>query len=223
MSEPSGGSGASQAGRGMDAEAIARMFTGADGQFRLARWGRPQAPVVFGTDDATLATFAAALGRVAALTGRPLADTDPQTGANLMIFFLRDWTEMEAIPDLDRLLGDGAPDAARLTRAGARRYRRFRFDAGGAIRAAVSLVLLAEALDGPAAEALALDEAVRLSLTWSPAAFATGGSVAMTGGGVVPLPAIAALIRAAYDSALPDAATDRSLALRLAARVGGGP
>jgi len=202
-----------------DSGAIARMFTGPDGRFRFARWGRPMAPVVFGTDDATLATLRSALATVARIAERPLAETDPESGANLMIFFLRDWAEMAAIPDLGALLGGNVPLPDDLARSGARRYRRFRFDAGGAGRAAVSLVRLDRDLDGIAAESLALDEAVRLSLTWSPAAFDGAPGVVLSGGRAVPGPGVSALIRAAYDRSLPDSGTDPSLALRIAARL----
>ena len=207
------------AGTGMTAEAIRGLFAGPDGGFRFARWGRQVAPVIFGTDDATLATLHAALAQVAALGGRSLAGSDPETGANLMIFFLRDWSEIAAIPDFGRMVGEGAPDAAGLAAAGAQRYRRFRFDASGAIRAAFALVLLEGERDGIAAEVLALEEAVRLTLAWGPQAFAEHGAVEVRGGQAVIRPEIAALIRAAHDPVLPAASGDPALALRLAARI----
>jgi hypothetical protein len=64
------------------------------GAYAFARWGRPIAPVVFGVDDATLSVIKGALEAVAALAGREIAETDPELGSNLMIFFFRDWDEL---------------------------------------------------------------------------------------------------------------------------------
>ena len=68
----------------MTADDIAALFTQGD-DFLCARWGRPVAPVVFGLDDASLSIFRDALKAVVAHARHPLADMDPETGANLMI------------------------------------------------------------------------------------------------------------------------------------------
>ena len=70
---------------------IEALFTRADGEFLFTRWGRPIAPVVFGVEDATLGTVKGALEAVVTLAGHEMAETDPELGANLMIFFFRDW------------------------------------------------------------------------------------------------------------------------------------
>ena len=192
------------------------------GTYAFARWGRPIAPVVFGVDDATLGVLKGALEAVAALAGREIAETDPELGANLMIFFFRDWDELLEVRDLDRLIPDLATTVARLKAADANRYRAFRYDAGGAIKAAFVFLALRGGLETLPAETLALDEAVATVLSWGEAAFSETSALALhpETGAVILRPEIARLIRAAYDPVLPDAARDPSHALRLSARMG---
>ncbi|KGJ06717.1 hypothetical protein SAMN04487972_102230 [Paracoccus halophilus] len=182
---------------------ITELFT-RDGRYLCARWGRPVAPVIFGLSDESLAIFREATRAVYHHAGHPLAETDPEMGANMMTFFLRGWDELAGVPDLDRLTG--RPDLpARLRAQGADQYRLFRFDPDGAIRVCISFVnmggRLADAHPGQLAETIA----VRSTLT-----FACD---------VVPGPQLAVLIRAAYDPVLPKVAQDPSHALRLAARL----
>ena len=47
----------------------------------------------------------AATAAVLAHARHPMTDTDPQMGANLMVFAVRDWDELARLPDLDRLTG----------------------------------------------------------------------------------------------------------------------
>lgn len=61
-------------------EEIARLFTRSDGSFLFARWGRPLAPIVFGVEDATLATLKGAMEAVCAMAGHQMAETDPELG-----------------------------------------------------------------------------------------------------------------------------------------------
>ena len=112
-------------------EAVARLFAGADGAYRFARWGRPLVPVLFGVEADTLAMFKAACGAVAALTRHGIAETDAEMGANLMVFFVRDWAELHAIPDMATLVPGIKTTVARLDAAGARQYRLFRFEVAG--------------------------------------------------------------------------------------------
>ncbi|MEM7632739.1 MAG: hypothetical protein AAF227_12130, partial [Pseudomonadota bacterium] len=83
---------------------VERAFTRADGTYLFARWGRPIAPVVFGVDDATLGIVKGAIEAVVALAGHKMTEVDPELGVNLLVFFIRDWDELPATPDLDRLL-----------------------------------------------------------------------------------------------------------------------
>lgn len=188
----------------MDASAIEAMFTRPDGSFLCARWGRPVAPVIFGLADDSLDIFRAALRAGFAHARHPVTEADPEMGANLMLFFVRDWSELSGVPDLDSLTGvPGLPD--RLAREGADQYRLFRFDADGGIKACLSFLnmggALAEAHPGGLAERVTMQS----TLTFA--------------GEVVPSPQLAAVIRAAYDPVLPVAATQPAHALRLAARL----
>ena len=205
----------------MTADEIEGMFS-RDGRYAFARWGRPIVPVVFGVDDATLGTIKAALQAVATLAGREIVETDPELGANLMLFFFRDWAELAGVPNLDALIPDLAGTVARLQAVDASRYRAFRYDDAGAIRAAFVFVALRGALAELPAETIALTEAVETVLAWGEAAFAETSPLALhpqTGAAIL-RPEIGALIRAAYDPVLPAAAGDPSHALRLVARMG---
>lgn len=191
---------------GMTADQIATLFTRADGTFLCARWGRPVAPVIFGLADESLDIFRGAIRAGFAHARHPLADTDPDMGANLMLFFVRDWPDLGDVPDLDRLTD--APDLpARLARADADQYRMFRFDADGGIRACLGFLRMSGALADSHPAQLAEALFMRCALTFAR--------------DITPSADIAGVIRAAYDPVLPVAATDPAHALRLAARLGG--
>ena len=200
---------------------VEALFTRADGAYVFARWGRPIAPVVFGVEDRSLPVIKGAIEAAAALAGIGTAETDPELGANLMVFFVRDWSELAAVPNLDRLIPDLAPLLARLEAADANQYRVFRFDEAGAIRAAFVLLRMDEHLAAVPAETLALSQAVQTILLWSDTAFADRSPLlAVPGRGAVLRPEIGDVIRAAYDPVLPAHARDPAHALRLAARIG---
>ena len=159
----------------------------------------------WGLADETLPICRDATRAVIADVRHPLVETDPEMGANMMSFFVRDWDELAELPDLDRLTGQ-AGLAERLKRQDADQYRLFRFDADGAIRACMNFVnmggKLAETHPAQLAEALAVNSMLTFAHD------------------VTPTPELAALIRAAYDPVMPNAATDPSHAIRLAARMG---
>ena len=203
----------------MIADEITPLFTRADGQFLFARWGRPIAPVVFGTEEGTLSVIKGAFEAVCALAGHEMVETDPELGANLMVFFLRDWAELPDVPNLDRLIPDLGALVARLAAADANQYRAFRFDPEGAIKAAFVFVRMDAQLSKVSAEVLALSQAVQTILLWSDRAFSDRSTLAQVGGHTVLRPDIAALIRASYDPVLPAISQDPSIALRLAARI----
>ena len=204
----------------MDADQVRALFTRADGQYLCARWGRPIVPVVFGVEDATLAVVKGAIEAVVALAGHRMAETDPELGANLIVFFFRDWAELPEVPNLDRLIPELAALCARLAAAEANQYRIFRFDEAGTIRAAFVFVRMDGHMASVPAETLALLQAVQVILLWSDMAF-TDASPLVAGreGAVMLRPEIAGVIRAAYDRVLPGVARDASHALRLAARM----
>ncbi len=201
---------------------IARLFTGPDGSYRFARWGRPIVPVVFGLQDSTLAVVKGAIEAIVTLANHKMAETDPELGANLMVFFLRDWQELAQLPHLAQMIPDLGAVVARLQAADAPQYRAFRFDQTGAIRASFVFVRMAGAQAELPAGDIALDIATRAILTWAPTGTtdaAPGLLARNTQGAAVLRPEIAALIRAAYDPVMPAAADDASHALRLLARL----
>ncbi len=204
----------------MDESAIRALFTRSDGTFLCARWGRPMVPVVFGVEDETLATLRGAFAAMAALTGRPLGAADPETGANLLIFFCRAWEELQGVPDLERLIEAPGSLTGRLQAAGANQYRGFRYDPAGAIRASFVLLRMDEHLSALPAGALALHQAVLSLLTWSDRAFAAASPVVERDGRAMLRPGLERLIRAAHAPELPDLAREPAHALRLLARMG---
>jgi hypothetical protein len=200
---------------------IEALFTRTDGTYLCARWGRPIAPVVFGVDDATLTIIKDALSAVATLAGHEMTDMDPELGSNLMVFFVRDWSELTETPNLDRLIPELAALVPRLENADANQYRFFRFDAAGGIKAAFVFIRMDDALSQVPAETLALSQAVQTILLWSDTAFTQTSPLAVTANGTAQLkPEIASVIRAVYTPVLPVTASDASHALRVAARVG---
>ena len=198
---------------------VAKLFTRADGSYVFARWGRPIVPVIFGVDDASLAMFKGAIEAVVSLAGHKMAETDPELGANVMIFFCREWAELGEVPNLDKLVPDLPPLIAKLQKADANQYRIFRFDDAGAIQAAFVFLRMDEHLSAVAADTLALSQAVQTILLWSDTAFDAKPPLALIEGNAVLRPEIADVIRAAYDRVMPAAAQDLSHAMRLAARI----
>lgn len=205
----------------MEQDQVEALFTRADGRYLCARWGRPIVPVVFGVEETTLSVVKGALEAVVALAGHQMAETDPELGANLMVFFFRDWAELPEVPNLDRLVPGLAELCARLEAAEANQYRIFRFDPEGAIRAAFVFIRMDAHLAAVPVETLALNQAVQVILLWSDRAFTDLSPLAMAEGGAVILrPEIAGVIRAVYDPVLPGVAQDGAHALRVAARMG---
>ena len=203
----------------MQAAEVEKLFTRSDGSYLFARWVRPIVPVVFGVEDGTLRVVKGAIEAVVALAGHRMAGTDPELGANLMIFFCRDWSDLPQVPGLDRLLPDLAPLCARLTRAHANQYRTFRFDPSGAIKAAFVFLRMDDALSALPVADLALMQAAQVILLWSDRAFAPLSPLADLGGKIILRPAIAGVIRAGYAPEMPAVARDASHALRIAARL----
>lgn len=204
----------------VEAAEIETMFTRGDGGYLCARWGRPIVPVVFGVDDATLSVFKGAIEAVVALAGHRMAETDMELGANLMVFFCRDWAELTEVPHLDRLVPDLGPLVDRLQGAEANQYRIFRFDEGGAIRACFVFLRMDAHLAAVSTDTLALSQAVQTIVLWSDRAFLDVSPLALLEGAAVIRPEVAGIVRAVYDPVMPAVARDPSHALRVAARVG---
>lgn len=203
----------------MTPEEIEALFAH-QGGYRFARWGRPIAPIVFGVEDETLRVFKGAVEALSALTGHPMAETDPELGINLMFFVFRDWSELLAVPDLDRLVPELGELVPRLEASGASQYRLFRFEKDGSIRAAFSFLRMDEALGKWPAESLALMQAVQVFALWGEGAFAERSPLAkLPEGGEILRPEIGAVLKASYAPELPAVADDASHALRVFARL----
>lgn len=198
---------------------VAPYFTRADGGYVFARWGVPIVPVVFGVDDKTLGLFKGAIEAVVALAGHKMAEFDPNLGANLMVFFCRDWAELSDVPHLAQMIPDIGPLVGRLLAADANQYRIFRFDKAGAISGCFVFLRMDTALAAVPADMLALSQAVRVILLWSDQAFAQEQPLAMVNGNAVIRPEVAGIIAAAYDRVMPRVAHDPSHAMRLGARL----
>jgi len=205
----------------MTPDQIEALFTRGDGTYLFARWGRPIAPIVFGVEDRTLEVVKGAIEAVVSVAGHQMSETDPELGANLMIFFFRDWDELLEVPDLGRLIPDLGPLVTRLKGADANQYRVFRFDAAGAIKASFVFLRMDENLAAVPAETLALNQVVQTVLLWSDTAFQSLSPLAVMpeSDAVILRPEIGRLIAAAYDPVMPAMAQDRSHALRLSARM----
>lgn len=203
-----------------DADRIAALFTDQGGAYHAARWRRAIAPVVFGVDDATLAVVKGAIRATVATAGHRMAETDPEMGANLWIFFFRDWGDLLAVPDLEGLVDGLGALAARAGAVDAQQARIFRHEADGAIRAAFVFLCMSGPLADVPADVLALDQAVRIMAPFAASGLAAADTVEEGPGGAVMSRPMAALLHALYDPLMPDAATDASHALRLAARLG---
>ncbi|SEW08988.1 hypothetical protein SAMN05444851_1331 [Aliiroseovarius sediminilitoris] len=204
----------------MTPEDVTAHFTRANGDFTFARWGRPIVPVVFGVEDATLEVVKGAVEAVVMLAGHKMAETDPELGANLMVFFFRDWDELLDVPKLDEMIPGLVSLVARLKAESATQYRAFRFDDDNAIQACFTFVCMQGAMAEQPADTIALTQAVQAVLVWGDGAFSTNSPLALLPDGQTILrPEIAGLIGASYDPVLPAAANDPAHALRLFARM----
>ena len=203
----------------MDITEIKSLFTRADDTYLCARWGRPIVPVVFGVEVETISLLKGAFEAVCVLAGHKMAETDPELGANVMMMFCREWSDLSAVPDLHRLVPELEKLVARLTKVEANQYRIFRFDDQGAIQACFIFLRMDAQLREVPADTLALSQAVQSILLWSDVAFVDASPLAMVGGNAVLRPDIAGVIRAAYDRVMPAVAHDPSHAMRLSARV----
>ena len=199
---------------------VEALFTRGDGAFRFARWGRPIAPVIIGVDDEGCRIFEEGINAVARTAGVKVQELDPELGANLLVFLVNDWAELTEAPNLVRLIPNLQELIQTLTDHAANQYRIFNFDEAGAIRLCIVLLRYDDELQQVSAQTLAVSQAVHSMLLWSDTAFGEESPIALTDDGLCLVkPMHADLLRAAYDPALPAAATDTSLALRLAARM----
>ncbi len=205
---------------GFDESQIEALFTH-DGQYRFARWGRPIAPVVFGTDDKSLDAIKEAFAAVAGIANMKLAETDPELGANFLVFFCSKWEEIGEVPNLDKMMPGLEDLIGQLNRAGANQYRHFAFDEQGGIKMCILLIKVDGEMAKLSVQALATDQMARSILLWSETAFLLKSPIGIIEANNMAIvrPPIAAVIRCAYDQTMPVAAEDPTHVLRLASRV----
>lgn len=203
----------------MNSQDIEALFTRSDDAYLCARWGRPIVPVVFGVEEETIGLMKGAFEAICVLSGHQMAETDPELGVNVMMFFCRDWDELAQVPKLDALVPELQALVARLIKADANQYRIFRFDGAGAIRACFIFLRMDANLSAVPADTLALSQAVQSIVLWSDLAFTDASPLALVDGQAVLRPDIAAVIRAVYDPVMPVAAHDATHAMRVAARL----
>jgi hypothetical protein len=205
----------------LSAARVEDLFTTGGGDYRFSRWGRQIAPVVFGVDDDTLGHLKDAMAEVAGIANMTFAETDPELGSNLMVFFCSDWDELDMVPNLDKLLPDFEILKGSLKRTGANQYRTFSFDDNGAIRVCIVLLRFDEHMADTTIQTLGVGQMAQVILLWGDEAFEEDSPIAIVpqNGMCIVKPNYAAVIRAAYDPTLPPSATDPSHAMRLAARA----
>jgi len=137
-----------------------------------------------------------------------------------MFFFFSNWLELIEVPHLDKLVPNMSTLVEQLIEAEANQYRIFRFDNAGAIRACFVFIKIDENIMQVPAQTLMLSQVVQSVLLWSDDAFKSGSPLLVSDDHHTLLkPTVSTLIRVAYDPTLPDASNDKSMALRLSARV----
>jgi hypothetical protein len=201
---------------------VEKLFEAQDGGYRFSRWGREIAPVVFGIDDETLGHLKDAMASVALIAGMEFVETDPELGANLMMFFCTDWDELDMVPNLDQLIPDFDVLKSSLKRTGANQYRTFSFDEHGSIKVCIVLLRFDEHMAQTSVQTLGVGQMTQCILLWGDEAFKDTSPIAIVpeNGMCIVKPNYAALIKAAYDPAMPPSAVATSHAMRLAARAG---
>lgn len=206
---------------------IRRLFGGGEdgAAFKFARWGGAVSPAVIGLDEAGGRLFGEAVRVLAGLAGLRLEESGAEAGGALLIYVMKDWADAARAPHLPDFLPDLPALIARLEAAGANRYRVFAFDDQGAIRGSITLLRYDAAMRAAPVGYIALTEAALALLVYDEAGVAADRPVVMAefeGGDrrAVLSPFHAALLKAAYDPAIPAGSKDPALALRLAARIG---
>lgn len=202
----------------MTPDEIAPLFTRPDGSFHFARWARPVAPMVYGVAAETLPLMKGGVRLIADLIGQPWAETDAEAGFNNLLICVAEWWELAGETELERILPEIGTLAAQLAEDEAEQYRLFRFDPEGGIRHCLTLMRISGALARMPADLIALGHAVATALDWAPGALA-GGIMRSGAEGAELRPDLIALMKAAYDPALPAVATDPAFAYRLSARI----
>ena len=192
-----------------------------DGRYKFSRWNKSISPIVFGVDDTSLVAIRAAFESVVSLTPLELTDFDPELGANFLVFFCSEWKELLDIPNLNKLISDLPELLVTLNENDANQYRTFSFTSAGAINMSVLMLKYDSHLASVSVHAIATSQMLQSILLWSPDAFKEESPIAVVEANnmCVIKPFYVALVKAAYDSVLPDCSEDKAHALRLQSRL----
>ena len=204
----------------MKNETIVDLFS-RDGQYHFARWSKQVSPVIFGVDDDTLLAIKVAFSDVLSLASLKLVEFDQELGANFLMFFCTEWSELLDVPNLGKLVPDLQSLLETLCENGSNQYRTFSFTPDKAINLVIILLKYDAELASVSVQTLAVSQALQSVLLWSPTAFLQDSPIAILqkSNRCIVKPFYAALIKAAYDPVLPNHSLDKSHALRLKARV----
>ena len=204
----------------MNTKEISDLFL-REGKYHFARWSKPISPVVFGVDDESLTAIKVAFSDLLLMTPLQLSDFDKELGANLLIFFCSEWSELSEIPNLSKLIPELSTLLDTLNETGSNQYRTFSFTPNGAINVVIVLLKYDSELSSVSTQTLATSQMLQSLLLWAPDAFKDHSPIVRVKetNRCVLKPFYTALVRAAYDPTLPDYSIDQSHALRLQARV----
>ncbi len=192
-----------------------------DGKYHFSRWSKPISPVIFGVDNDSLTAIRAAFCDVLSLTSLELSDFDPELGANFFMFFCSEWSELDVVPNLGKLIPNLSSLIRSLDENEANQYRTFSFTADGAINVVVVLLKYDLKLSSVSIQTLAVNQMLQSVLLWSADAFKNESPLTLikkTNRCVIK-PFYAAVVKAAYDPILPHYSVDKVHAMRLDARA----
>lgn len=191
-----------------------------DGEYHFSRWNKSIVPVIFGTDDDSLTILKDAFAKVISYSTINMADFDPELGANFMIFFCKDWKELEFVQNLNQILPKPEILLKRLQGSKSNQYRLFRFTKNGSINFCIQLLKYDHEMSSISTYSLGLNQILKSIVFWSPTAFDKESPIEKLSGCDLPniRPFFRSLITAAYDPVLPNQSRDEAHALRLLAR-----
>jgi hypothetical protein len=207
----------------MTPDEIRTYFSTPNQGYFFARWNRPIVPVVFGDHCLEPDLLKAALGRLGELTGQPVDLAAPASSMNYGTLVVRDWRDLTDMPGVPRLMPNLAKLAAQLEAEGANQYRVFQRDWRGGIKRCFAAIRTGTGRFADLTpESMALRQVTLSFLQWSIPGIVKVGLVGPGPDGRDDLkPQTAALLKAAYDPALPTSSKDPRHAEALAARMAG--
>lgn len=206
----------------MTPDDIRTYFARAGGQYQFARWNRPIVPVVFGDHCLDPGLLREALVRLSGITGHPVDLEAPPSAMTYGTLVVREWRDLAATPGAGKAMPGLAKLGAEAERQGGNQFRTFQRDWRGGIKRCVAVIRTAAGrFDDLTPESMALRQAALSFLHWSIPGVVKLRLVMPGPDGVDDLkPEVVALLRAAYDPAMPVSSRDPRHADQLAERMG---